>query len=81
VRDLRPNVVLVDISLGQESGFDLVRTLDQDGVAGGASIILISTRARTELQDLIEQSPAVGFIAKDDLSSAAIRELLDEGAG
>ncbi len=78
---LRPDVVLVDVSLGEENGFDLARVLDEDHHAGGAGIVLISTRSRTELAELIERSPARGFIAKADLSGDAIRSLLEQDPG
>jgi len=75
---LRPDVVLVDVSLGEENGFDLARVLDEDHHAGGAAIVLISTRSRTEMAELIHSSPARGFIAKADLSGDAIRTLLEQ---
>ena len=73
---LRPDVVLVDVSLGDESGFELARRL----VAGhthGAPVILISTRSEAELVDAIEVSPAAGFLSKSELSADAIRGLLE----
>jgi len=39
VRALRPDLVLVDIGLGNESGFDLARLLAQDGQIDGAEVI------------------------------------------
>ena len=73
---LRPDVVLVDVALGDESGFELVRRLVADH-GRGASVILISTRSEAELADAIEVSPAAGFLSKSDLSADAIRGLLD----
>jgi DNA-binding NarL/FixJ family response regulator len=77
--ELRPDVVLVDISLGKDSGFDLTRRLaevrDQR-----ARVLLISTRDGDDFADLIEASPAVGFLSKSDFSSKAILELLSEEA-
>jgi DNA-binding NarL/FixJ family response regulator len=78
---LRPDVVLVDVSLGEENGFDLARVLDEDHHAAGAAIVLISTRSRTELAELIDRSPARGFIAKADLSGDAIRKVLEQDRG
>jgi DNA-binding NarL/FixJ family response regulator len=78
---LRPDVVLVDVSLGEENGFDLAQTLDDAHHAGGAGIVLISTRSRNELAELIDRSPARGFIAKADLSGDAIRTLLEQDPG
>ena len=71
VQELRPDVVLVDIMLGLESGFSLARQLGQADL--GAQIILISTHAESDFAELIDQSPAVGFLSKSDLSAAAIR--------
>jgi len=71
---LRPDVVLVDVSLGEESGFELARRLVADQ-ARTAAVILISTRSETDLADLISQSPAAGFLSKAELSAGAIRDL------
>ena len=38
-------------------------------------MILISTHDEREYADLIESSPAAGFVAKTDLSGEAIRRL------
>ena len=74
--ELEPDVVLVDIALGDESGFDVARELAT--VADGArpNIILISTRDATDVADLVAESPALGFLSKGELSAAAIRDLL-----
>ena len=76
VRALRPDVVLVDIGLGNESGFDLARLLAQDGQAAGAEVILISTGAEADYRELIDDSPAAGFLAKSELSVRGISRLL-----
>jgi two-component system, NarL family, nitrate/nitrite response regulator NarL len=76
VRALRPDLVLVDIGLGDESGFDLARLLAQDGQSGGAKVILISTGAEADYRELIDDSPAAGFLAKSELSVLGISRLL-----
>jgi DNA-binding NarL/FixJ family response regulator len=75
-RALRPDLILVDIGLGDESGFDLARLLAQDPQAAAADVILISTAAEADYRDLIEDSPAAGFLAKSDLSARAISQIL-----
>jgi two-component system nitrate/nitrite response regulator NarL len=70
---LRPDVVLLDIDLGPESGFELARELARQD---HARLILISTHSQLDYADLIAASPAVGFIAKSKLSARAVRELL-----
>ena len=74
---LRPDVVLVDISLGDENGFDLARQLVEDGVGADATVVMISTRAEEDVADLLAESPAAGFVPKAELSAAAIRRLVD----
>jgi DNA-binding NarL/FixJ family response regulator len=66
--ELQPDVVLVDIRLGDESGFDLARRLN-------GTVILISTHAQREYADEIAASPAAGFIPKVELSASAVRRL------
>jgi CheY-like chemotaxis protein len=72
---LRPDVVLIDIRLGEESGFDVARQLAGNGQA--ATLIMISTHAREDYADLIAESPAAGFLPKAELSAAAIRRILE----
>jgi two-component system, NarL family, nitrate/nitrite response regulator NarL len=73
VAELRPDVVLVDIDLGGESGLDVADRLHR---AGSPRIILISTHAEQDYRDLIAASPAVGFLSKTALSGRGIRKLL-----
>jgi CheY-like chemotaxis protein len=75
-RALRPDVILVDIGLGDESGFDLARLLARDGGGGSAEVILISARAEADYAELIAESPAAGFLAKPELSARAIGRIL-----
>jgi DNA-binding NarL/FixJ family response regulator len=79
-RALRPDVILVDIGLGDESGFDLARLLARDGQGGSAEVILISARAETDYAELIAESPAAGFLPKPELSARAIGRILGRTA-
>jgi DNA-binding NarL/FixJ family response regulator len=72
----RPDVALVDIDLGRESGFELVERL---GPAVRA--VLTSTHAESDFADLIEASPAIGFLSKSDLSGPAIEALVSGRPG
>ena len=75
VEALRPDVVLIDIRLGEESGFDAARQLAANGQA--AAMIMISTHAGADYADLIAKSPAAGFLPQAELSAAAIRRILE----
>ncbi|MDT5070526.1 MAG: hypothetical protein QOK02_6681 [Mycobacterium sp.] len=74
-RELRPDVTLVDVDLGAESGFDLAVQL-QDADSPSPSVILISTHSEQDFADMIAASPALGFLPKFALSPGAIRNLL-----
>jgi DNA-binding NarL/FixJ family response regulator len=71
--ELQPDVVLVDIELGGESGFELTRDLAS---VARSSVILISAHAEVDFTDLIEASPALGFIPKAELSARAVHHLV-----
>ena len=76
VAELRPDVTLVDVDLGEESGFDVVPRLVADPPHTPGGLILISAHAEEDLADLIEASPAAGFLGKPSLSAQAIGTLL-----
>jgi two-component system, NarL family, nitrate/nitrite response regulator NarL len=74
--ELQPEVVLVDIMLGPESGFELARRLADPGHRRPA-VIMISTHAEADFADLIDDAPVLGFIPKSELSASAIQQLLE----
>ena len=76
-RSLRPDAVLVDIDLGEESGFELAAQLTEETGDARQRVILTSAYAAQDLADLIEASPAVGFLPKTLLSARAIVDLLE----
>jgi DNA-binding NarL/FixJ family response regulator len=75
--ELRPDVVLVDVMLGGESGFELARRLAVHYQDGGPAVILISTYSAADFPGPIAESPAAGFLPKQELSAEAIRRILD----
>jgi CheY-like chemotaxis protein len=77
-RALQPDLILVDIGLGTESGFTLARLLARD--YQGADVILISAGAEADYADLIAESPAAGFLAKSELSAKRIDRILGQAS-
>jgi CheY-like chemotaxis protein len=75
VAELRPDIVLVDLMLGDESGLDLARVLAGQGNSDAPVVILISAYPPADVAELIAASPAVGFLPKSELSSDAIFRL------
>jgi DNA-binding NarL/FixJ family response regulator len=68
----QPDVSLVDIDLGDESGLDLTFSLS----SAESRVILISAYSEMDYADLIAASPAVGFLSKSELSGRAVTETL-----
>jgi CheY-like chemotaxis protein len=75
--ELHPDVVLVDIDLGGESGFELAKQLQRKAGVDSSPVIFISAYAEEDYAELIAASPAVGFLPKTALSGQRIRDLAD----
>ena len=76
VAEQNPDVVLVDITLGKESGLEVARVLVERFPQMASGVVLISSRAETDFGGLIKASPVAGFIPKTQLSARAVRELV-----
>ena len=81
VEELRPDVILLDIDLGGESGLELAKRLSCEPGHARPAVILISTHGEQDYAELIAASPAIGFLPKAALSAAAIGQLLAECGG
>ncbi|MGI5232155.1 response regulator [Actinoallomurus sp. CA-142502] len=81
--DTHPDIVLVDVRLGSESGFDVACRIDESAAGTGWSpvVILVSTQTEDELTALVAAHPAFGFLDKTTVSPARIRELLSASSG
>jgi CheY-like chemotaxis protein len=80
VHEARPDVALIDIDLGEESGLDLAERLSGTAGLEELPLVLISTYSEKDFVDVVATSPAVGFLTKSTLSASAIRKLLAEAA-
>jgi CheY-like chemotaxis protein len=78
--ELQPDVMLVDIDLGRESGFDLARRLAAAPGLEHVCVVLVSMYAEKDFTDLIAASPAVGFVSKPALSASVIYDALGGNA-
>lgn len=77
---LDPDVCLVDIDLGEESGFELARQL-ASGENHSPHVILISAYPERDFTDMIADSEAIGFLSKPELSAARVRAILADHTG
>lgn len=73
-RALAPDLVLLDVDLGEENGFDVCRRLHASGVV--ANVVFISTHHDPEYAELSAETPAAGYLPKSLLSRRALEALL-----
>ena len=72
---LRPELVLLDVQLPDTDGFAVASALHQGGTP--VAVVLTSSRDGADYGSLVRASGAVGFVAKAELSGAALQALLD----
>jgi DNA-binding NarL/FixJ family response regulator len=73
-REVRPQLALVDVYLPDIDGLEVAAQLV--ALDGGPEVVLISSRARCELEPLLGGSGVRGFVPKDELSRQTIEALL-----
>jgi DNA-binding NarL/FixJ family response regulator len=68
-RELRPEIVLLDIQLPDIDGFAVAERLGEEGVR--SAIVLTSSRNVASYRRRLAAHPSWPFLAKSDLSAAA----------
>ncbi len=74
--ELQPDVVLLDIQLPDIDGFTVASGLNLNTNGTGPAVVLVSSRAREDLEERVQASPVRGFIPKSELSGAALEALI-----
>jgi DNA-binding NarL/FixJ family response regulator len=74
VRELRPDVVLLDVQLPDFDGFEVASRLSSNGAS--AAIVLTSSRDASDFGPLVAQSGARGFVPKAELSGGTLATLI-----
>jgi two-component system response regulator EvgA len=75
VRDLHPDVVLLDVQLPDLDGFDVASRITRD--TGCPNVVLTSSRDGSDFGPLIARSGARGFVPKSELSGNALAAILE----
>ena len=71
---LRPELVLLDAQLPDTDGFAVAAELTKG--EGGPAVVLTSSRDAADFGPLVAESGALGFVAKAELSAAALAAFL-----
>ena len=74
VQRLQPEVVLLDVQLPDQDGFEIAAQLAS--VSDPPVVVLVSTRDARAYATRLAVTPARGFIAKADLSGEQLAALL-----
>jgi DNA-binding NarL/FixJ family response regulator len=74
VRELRPEIVLLDVQLPGIDGFEVAARLTNGG--GGPAVVLTSSRDAGDVEPYAAASGARGFVPKSELSGEALAVLL-----
>jgi DNA-binding NarL/FixJ family response regulator len=71
---VRPDLVVLDIRLPDGDGFAVAERLAR--LPEAPAVVLVSSRDASTYGDRLRQTPARGFLAKSQLTGAALRALL-----
>ena len=77
VPEVQPDVVIMDIQMGDMSGIEATRRIL--GICPEATVVLTSMTAEREYPRLVREIGALGFIAKRNLNGTALRSILGLG--
>jgi CheY-like chemotaxis protein len=80
-QELKPDVVLLDIDMGEETGFEVSHQLAGQAGRGLPRVILISAYSADDVEDMIADTPAVSFLHKANLSGTAVRGIVARAGG
>jgi CheY-like chemotaxis protein len=78
---LDPDLVLVDLDLGEQNGLELAERLARVPRSRPPCVILISARAESDVADLVEESPAAAFVTKSELRADLILSIVHASDG
>jgi DNA-binding NarL/FixJ family response regulator len=76
VRVLRPQLVLLDVLLPDLDGFAVAELLARE--PSPPRVVLTSSREASDFATRLRRSPAVGFLAKAELTGARLSAVIEQ---
>lgn len=77
IQETAPEVALVDLHLGNDSGLDVARQVAASSARSLPVVVVMSTHGESEVRELLPGSGAAGFLPKEHLSGDALRLIVD----
>ena len=71
-REVQPDVILLDVNLGEENGLDLMPAL---AAVSTARIVILTSLADPAVRERALQLGASGFVMKDDTAAALLESI------
>jgi DNA-binding NarL/FixJ family response regulator len=71
--DMRPDIFLLDISLGEENGLALISQLLE--IVPGAAFVVVTNFGTAEFQEFAQKAGALGFISKGETTAELLRTI------
>ncbi len=75
-KEIRPELALVDVVLGDENGIECLKRIQE--LSASTRVILMSAYPDRAFHQLGLEAGAIAFLDKKDMSAAALREIIDD---
>lgn len=80
LRDMPPDVVILDVMLPGKSGYDILRDLRADPVTAGLPVLMLTARGQTRDREQAERLGVTRFMTKPFANDEVVRTIRELAA-